>query len=82
MPHGLREHLTAFDVETARYAGLDHLSDTDLLAAIEGCFDILVTLDRNLVYQQKIAGRPVAVIVLRISEQTPKNFQSHFARFA
>jgi hypothetical protein len=56
VPHWLRRELTAFDVETAHFAGLDHLSDTELLGAIEGRYDVLVTLDRNLTYQQKIGG--------------------------
>jgi predicted nuclease of predicted toxin-antitoxin system len=76
VPHGLRKHLTGMDTETAHFAGLDHLSDSALLDAIEGRFDVLVTLDRNLTYQQKIAGRPIAVIVLRVPEQTPEAFRA------
>jgi hypothetical protein len=48
VPHWLRNELTGYEVETARFAGLDDLSDTDLLAAIESRFNVLVTLDRNL----------------------------------
>ena len=76
LPHWLRKDLPGLDVETARYAGLDHLSDTELLTVIDGRFDVLVTLDRNLTYQQKIAGRTFAVVVMRVSEQTPKAFRS------
>ena len=53
-----------------------HLSDTDLLAAIESRFNVLVTLDRNLTFQQKIAGRSISVIVLRMAEQTPEAFRA------
>jgi hypothetical protein len=76
VPHWLRRELTELDVETAHFAGLDQLSDTALLDAIEGRYDALVTLDRNLTYQQKIGGRSVAVIVLRVAEQTPEAFQA------
>jgi predicted nuclease of predicted toxin-antitoxin system len=76
VPHRLRKELTEFDVETAHYAALDHLFNGALLAAIEGRFDVLVTLDRNLTYQQKIAGRSMVVIVIRVREQTPAAFKT------
>jgi|SRR5208337_161494 len=76
IPHWLRKHLSNAEVETASFAGLDHLSDSALLDAMEGRFDVLVTLDRNLTYQQKIAGRSISVIVLRIADQTPEAFRA------
>jgi hypothetical protein len=48
VPHWLRKELPGFEVETAFFAGLDVISDSALLDAIEGRFDVLVTLDRNL----------------------------------
>ncbi len=42
---------------------------------MEGRFDVLVTLDRNLSYQQKIAGRAAAAIVVRVPDQTPEAFK-------
>lgn len=76
VPHSLRKHLAGVDAETTHFAGLDHLTNSALLDAMEGRFDMLVTLDRNLTYQQKIAGRPLAVIVLRVPEQTPEAFRA------
>ncbi len=76
VPHGIRKELAFGQVETAHFAGLDQLNDGELLAAMEGRFDILVTLDRNLSYQQKIAGRPLAVVVLSVAEQTPEAFRA------
>lgn len=75
IPHWLRKHLSGAEGETAHFAGLVHLSDSALLDAMEGRFDILITLDRNLTYQQKIAGRPIAVIVVRVQDQTPEAFK-------
>ena len=54
-----------FDVVTARYAGLASLSNGALLAAMEGKFDVLVTTDRKLRYQQKLTKRSISIIVLR-----------------
>jgi predicted nuclease of predicted toxin-antitoxin system len=76
VPQWLRRELAVFEVETAHFAGLDQLSDSHLLTAIEGQFDVLVTLDRNLTYQHNVAGRSVAVIVVRIIEQTPVAFRA------
>lgn len=72
----LKRELRNLDVTTARYAGLDELSDTMLLAAIEGRYEILVTLDNNLPYQQDLAGRPFAVIVLRVRDQSRESFRA------
>jgi predicted nuclease of predicted toxin-antitoxin system len=74
IPHRLRKALPEFAVETAHFAGLDQLDDGELLDAMEGRFDVLVTLDRNLTYQRKIAGRLAGVVVLRVAEQTPEAF--------
>jgi len=74
VPRWLRKHLSNAEVETAHFAGLDHLSDSASLDAMEGRFDVLVTLDRNLTYQQKIEARSISVTVLRMADQTPEAF--------
>lgn len=35
-----------------------------MLAAAEGAFDVLVTTDQNLRYQQNLAGRRLSILVL------------------
>jgi len=74
VPHWLRHELSGLEVETAQFAGLNHCSDSELLTAIDGRFNALVTLDRNLNFQQRIEGRSLAVVVLGVSEQTPEEF--------
>ncbi len=76
LPHWLRHRLYPHDVETAHHAGLDQLADAPLLDAIEGRFDILVTMDRNLSFQQRLAGRRLAVLVVRVRDQSPDSFES------
>ncbi len=73
VPQWLRHELDEFDVETARYARLDQIPDSELLDVIEVRYDVLVTLDRNLTLQQKIKGRQISVIVLRIASQSPES---------
>lgn len=76
VPHRVRRGLTEFDVETAQGAGLDQVPDGALLAAIEGTYHVLVTRDRNVTFQQKIAGRSIAVVVLRSLDQSPAAFDA------
>lgn len=76
VPHRLRKGLAEFDVETARNAGLDQVSDGELIAALEERFDVLVTRDQNLTFQQRIAGRSIAVVVLRSLDQSPAAFDA------
>lgn len=67
VPERLRHHLTPHDIQTARYALLDGLLDAALLDAMEGKFDILVTCDRGILWQQNMQGRSVAIAVLTAS---------------
>lgn len=52
-------------VETARFAGLDTPSNGALLSAMAGRFEVFITVDTNLPYQQTLVGRSVSVLVLR-----------------
>jgi hypothetical protein len=65
VPYDLRHEIVGHAPTTARYAGLSALSNGALLDAMAGKFDVLVTTDKSLPYQQNLVGRAVAVIVLR-----------------
>jgi hypothetical protein len=68
MPHGLRPLLSAHDVETAYHMGWGRLTNGHLLAAAEaGGFDAFITADRNIRYQQNLAGRQISIIELSTS---------------
>lgn len=64
MPERFRLLLTGHNVQTVRFAGLGDLLDGALLAAMEGRFEILVTCDQNLRWQQNLQGRTLSIIVL------------------
>ena len=52
-------------VEEARDRGWDRLTNGDLLRAAEAAgFDVLLTTDRNIRYQQNLSKRVIAVVVL------------------
>jgi hypothetical protein len=62
----LRSLLVGHDVSTAYEHGWSVLKNGDLLAAAESDgFDVLVTTDSNLKYQQNLADRSIAIVVLR-----------------
>lgn len=64
-PVPLRNHLPNHEVETAYEKGWSNLKNGALLtlAEAEG-FDILITTDQNLRYQQNLSGRRISVLVL------------------
>ena len=64
LPRGLRRLLAPRPVTTVQQAGYAGQKNGQLLAALEGVFDILITADKNLRYQQNLAGRRLAIIEL------------------
>src|SRR5664279_3182631 len=64
-PVPIRPYLEGHTVRTAAQQGWDKLRNGDLLtAAEEAGFDILLTTDKNMRYQQNLAGRSIAIVVL------------------
>lgn len=65
VPAPLRRLLPGLNITFADERGWGNLTNGDLLAAAEEAgFDVLVTADRNLRYQQNLAERLVGVVVL------------------
>jgi predicted nuclease of predicted toxin-antitoxin system len=78
-PVPLRRHLPRHDVATAAEMDWSQLTNGELLAAAtEAGFEVLVTTDQNLRYQQNLKDRRIAVVVLmtaswpRISKKADK----------
>jgi len=64
-PAPLRKYLDGEEVITAANLGWGDLSNGDLISAAEDRgFDVLVTTDRNLRYQQNLAERELAIAVI------------------
>lgn len=64
-PAPLRLFLPEHEVSTAYERGWSTLKNGELLAAAEDQgFEVLVTTDRNLKYQQNLASRTIAIIAL------------------
>ena len=64
LPRRLKRELVGHDVKTAPEMGWASKTNGELLALAAADFDVFLTSDRNLSYQQNVSGFDVAVIVL------------------
>jgi len=65
VPRGLALALAAHTVIEARERGWHLLKNGDLLQAAEdAAFDLFITSDKNIRYQQNLTNRKLAVVVL------------------
>ena len=64
-PRPLRRRLFGHQVETARERGWDTLANGALLGQAEAAgFEVLITTDQGIRYQQNMENRQIAVVVL------------------
>lgn len=64
LPRDLGRDLTGHEVRTVRQAGWAGLANGNLLRRAAGQFDVLLTGDRSLEYQQNRETLPIPVIIL------------------
>lgn len=64
-PSPLRKHLSAHQVSTAFELNWGTLKNGELLEQAEKSgFEVLITTDQNLEYQQNLATRRIAIVVI------------------
>jgi hypothetical protein len=61
----LSRSIVGHEVKTARQMGWSAIKNGELLTLAEAEFDVFVTVDRNLSFQQRLPAFNVAVIVIR-----------------
>jgi hypothetical protein len=64
-PKDFARRLVGHEVDTIHQRRWSDLSNGALLDAAAGEYDVFVTLDQSLQFQQNLADRSIAVIVLR-----------------
>jgi predicted nuclease of predicted toxin-antitoxin system len=64
LPSRLKRELVGHDAKTAPEMGWASKRNGELLALAVGQFDVFLTADRNLSYQQDVSSFDVAVVVL------------------
>jgi len=81
-PKGLSRALVGHTIATAQSRGWDTLDNGALLDAAEVAgIDLLLTTDRRIRYQQNLAGRKIALVVLTGSTRW-SSVRLHFERIA
>jgi hypothetical protein len=73
---------SGFDCTTVQEAGWSGKENGELLALADASFDVVVTLDRNLRYQQNLTGRRIALLIVRASSNRVVDLQPHFSACA
>jgi hypothetical protein len=74
LPQPLRHHLAGHEVSTVGFMGWSGTKNGELITLIDGTFDIFITGDQNLRYQQNLKQRKVCIIELpatRLDELLP-----------
>ena len=61
----LSREIAGHDIKTARQMGWTTIQNGELLRRAAEHFDIFVTVDRNLPFQQRLRDLPIAIIVLQ-----------------
>ena len=65
LPRQLGRHLGEHEWSTVPKEGWSGIKNGVLLTAISGKWDVLLTSDANLPWQQALAGRDIAVVIIR-----------------
>jgi hypothetical protein len=65
VPYTLRQHLVGYEVQTADDEGWERITNGELIScAEEAGYQILVTCDQNIRYQQNLTHRKISMVVL------------------
>lgn len=60
----IKADLAGHEVHTIEDAGLKGLENGDLLKAAAGLYEVLITVDQNIPYQQNVVELPFAILIL------------------
>ena len=79
-PKALKRVLTdeRHECRTVQEAGWAGKKNGELLSVAEDAFEVLVTVDTNLRYQQNLAGRKIAIVIFRSSSNRLDDLRQHF----
>jgi predicted nuclease of predicted toxin-antitoxin system len=73
LPRGLAALIVGHSVSTVRVEGWAGVKNGKLLALAATRFDVFLTADRNLEFQQNLATLPISVVVLICSRTRLEN---------
>lgn len=80
IPRRLKDALPDHECQTVPEAGLAGLKNGLLLSLAEGAgFDLFLTMDKGLQYQQNLAGRSIAILIVRARSNRLEDLLPHLA---
>lgn len=66
LPKDLRKYLVGHECETVPHAGFAGKRNGELLALAEGSgWEVLLTMDRGIPYQQNLTQRGISLVIIR-----------------
>lgn len=65
LPRKLADHLLGYECRTVAECGWAGKKNGELLSLAESEFDVLLTLDKNILYQQDLKLGRIAVVIVR-----------------
>jgi hypothetical protein len=68
MPRQLRRDLPEFEIRTVQEEGWSSVHNGELLRLASTTFDVLVTADQRLEYQQNLKELPMGVVVISVRD--------------
>jgi predicted nuclease of predicted toxin-antitoxin system len=80
-PRALKSFLVGegHDCLSVQEAGWAGKRNGELLKLAEGRFDVFITLDTNLQYQQNMVGRQIGIIVIRAQSNRLNDLKPYFS---
>jgi len=77
VPVPLRKKLSGHQISTAHEMGWNQVSNGELISKAEGSFDVFISTDQNLKYQQNLKNRKIAILVLPTTSWRKIETNSH-----
>ena len=69
VPIQIKKILVDHSVTTVQQAGWSSFTNGDLLSIADGAFDLFITADQNLKYQQNLTGRKIGILELSTNKR-------------
>ena|SRR5580704_11653045 len=81
MPRKLKNYLTDHDCRTVPEAGLAGKKNGTLLSLAENSgFQVFLTMDKGLEYQQNLAGRKIGIIIFQAKSNRLADLRPHLTK--
>ena len=79
VPRGLRRLLPQFHIRTVQEEAWAGAKNGNLLRSASGTFDVLLTVDQRMRFQQNISSFSIGVVVIEAYDTTLPNLERYLA---